>query len=860
MTVPSLSAEHHARREDVRNHPALAGFDYIEVDRDELTLDVYFLGKAPQELRKEHFCIEGGQRIRGLQVEDLRIFRAPDPARDDRAVLKVDARGDASTYTLRAVALDERGQPTDQSLPGFDRLYDRLDFSFVAGCPSQLDCAPQTNCPPPAWSSPAIDYLAKDYASFRQLMLDRLATLVPEWRDRHAAELGMTVVEILAYVADQLSYYQDAVGTEAYLDTARQRISVRRHARLMDYAMHEGVNARAWLTLSVDDHVTLPAAGMEASSLFFVTSWPDTPGTSGTSMPAEGQVLGLDDLPPSASYELFEPVAGWPLPLDLRPAHNEMLFYTWGNRQCCIPAGATRATLRDPGEPGGQSPPSDVSARSHALRLAPGDVVLFEEVRGPETGEPGDADPAHRHVVRLTGVEYGMDELYDELIVDVSWDARDALPFPLCISSVGRAPACELLQNVSVARGNIVLVDHGRRVDGEDLESVPPSPRRWHCVDECRAAEATSAPPRYWPKLERAPLVFAEPYDPEGPACCAPDQDPRRALPQLQLAEGRKHADGTFVSETAWSPRSDLLRTHIDERHVVVEVDDDGHGRLRFGDGMATPRPRAGADMRAWYRIGYGPDGNVGANAICRVGLRGGAFEGSAITVRNPLPARGGVAPESVSDVRRLAPHAWKEQIERAVTADDYAELAERHPRVDHAAARLRWTGSDWIVQVAIDPGGQLQADAALLAEVTQLLQPYRRMGHEVMVAQARYVALDIALHICVLPNYQQSEVRAAVLEVLSNRRLSDGSLGLFHRDRVTFGGGVHLSAVVAAAQAVIGVESVLLEKFQRLHEPPGDELDTGVLKLGPFEIARLDNNPVYPENGRLALTMGGGR
>ena len=49
------------------------------------------------------------------------------------------------------------------------------------------------------------------------------------------------LVEALAYTADQLSYQQDAVATEAYLGTARRRVSIRRHARLMDYfARSEG--------------------------------------------------------------------------------------------------------------------------------------------------------------------------------------------------------------------------------------------------------------------------------------------------------------------------------------------------------------------------------------------------------------------------------------------------------------------------------------------------------------------------------------------------------------------------------------------------------------------------------------------
>jgi hypothetical protein len=44
-------------------------------------------------------------------------------------------------------------------------------------------------------------------------------------------ESRIALVELLAYVGDQLSYYQDAVANEAYLETARQRISVKRHTR-----------------------------------------------------------------------------------------------------------------------------------------------------------------------------------------------------------------------------------------------------------------------------------------------------------------------------------------------------------------------------------------------------------------------------------------------------------------------------------------------------------------------------------------------------------------------------------------------------------------------------------------------------
>ena len=53
--------------------------------------------------------------------------------------------------------------------------------------------------------------------------------------------------------------------------------------------------------------------------------------------------------------------------------------------------------------------------------------------------------------------------------MEIHWSEIDALPFPLCISSIGKAPECELIENVSVARGNILIVDHGRRIDAEYL-------------------------------------------------------------------------------------------------------------------------------------------------------------------------------------------------------------------------------------------------------------------------------------------------------------------------------------------------------------------------------------------------------
>jgi hypothetical protein len=55
-------------------------------------------------------------------------------------------------------------------------------------------------------------------------------------------------------------------------------------------------------------------------------------------------------------------------------------------------------------------------------------------------------------------------------------------------------------------------------------------------------------------------------------------------------------------------------------------------------------------------------------------------------------------------------------------------------------------------------------------------------------------------------------------------------------------------------------VENVVVTRLQRLNEAAGRELADGILRLGPREIARLDNDPNSPENGKIEFVMGGGR
>ena len=337
MNPPALSCQLEQRRYKVQITPNLAGLDYLEVSTDQRTLTVYFLGKAPETIAKGNIKIDGGRRIQNIRVLDVEVIREDNPELDDAMRVSVDRPGDFSDYQLRLVAADAWGQPTDQPLPGVDPRYDQISFNFKVDCPSDLDCKQPASCPEPPRVEPEISYLAKDYASFRKLLLDRLSLIMPEWQERHIPDLGIAVVELLAYVGDYLSYYQDAVATEAYLGTARQRISVRRHARLMDYLMHEGCNARAWVCIELKGADTFLLNPQDA---YLITGWNDV-------LPVSGRTLLEADLNKISAdrYEVFEPMAT--APIQLYEAHNELHFYTWGDSECCLPKGSITATLQD---------------------------------------------------------------------------------------------------------------------------------------------------------------------------------------------------------------------------------------------------------------------------------------------------------------------------------------------------------------------------------------------------------------------------------------------------------------------------------------------------------------------------------
>ena len=892
------------RRALVLLSPNLNGIDYLEVAKGpdgcgrQLLITLLKDG-TNLNWTTDQIQITGGAADSQVQAVAVTLGTAAAPK---VVTVELNQPGDFSAYTLSIVANPTTSDPPD----GFDPQLATVQFSFKAGCPTVADCLPCNCCPPDTTPEPDINYLAKDYGGFRQVMLDRMAVVAPAWNEKHAADMGIALVETLAYAADHLSYQQDAVGTEAYLGTARSRISLRRHAKLVDYTAGEGNNARTWVYLKTAvDGLTIPSG-----TLVF----PLVPGFPTTVQPNTPQSATL--LSSSLGFATMQDA-------QLYLEQNELQFYTWQDANCCLAPGATSATLIRNPDLGG----------INLTTLAPGSVLIFEEVMGPNTGDPEDANPNNRWAVRLTDVrvtDYKNRALTDPLngtpIMQISWAQADALPFPLCISSTTDAAHNSQAQPaVSVARGNIAPADHGvwqvqllagtvavtsnsTTLTGagttftnmlqvgqwlvfgadatqtpyeivaiasdtsltlgmpyigasnaftsaaimEDLGVVPaapPAPITGNsCACTCEGAPPTTRP-RYYPELASSPVTFAYPFVSKAPASAflAPATlSTASALPQIAVYDDQGEP---------WAVLQDLLSSSDSQRVCVLEIEYNGRAFLRFGDGQYGMAPEPGMDFQVRYRVGNGTAGNIGRDSLAHLLTK---VQG-VTQVRNPLAAAGGVDPDTMDHIRQQAPFAFLTQL-RAVTEDDYGVMAQKDPAIREARGTLRWTGSWYTAFVSIDTVAPSGPSPALVASTESRLNLLRMMGVDLAVEGAEIVGLRVEMNICVDPDFFQAEVYAALMALFTTGNTCTGQPGWLNPDNFTFGQTIYTSPFIATAQGVEGVTSAVMTVFERMDDPSLNGVAQGYLTMGRLEIARCDNDPNRLDHGIFVLHMDGGK
>jgi hypothetical protein len=792
------------------------GIDYVSVAVNQLQLFVHFLNTVPVQgtLYGQQVTITGGDVITAVAVEPVGgdAWSADSEGRPVLA-LTVPASGDFSTYQL--TIFSDRLDPFFSSAP----------FTFKANCPSTLDCATAQAAGQQDTTEPVpIDYLAKDFASFRQALSEFSTLRYPAWVERSPADLGVMLMEALAALADELSYYQDRVAAESTLPTATQRLSAVRHARMVDYEPAPGTVATTVLQLDV------ASAGSPPQD----TGWTiDTP-LLVRALGADGSVT---------DFEIEDPVTGLASPgaftVDTRWNRGGLVPYYLDDSQRCLAAGS-----------------AGFYVLGHGLGLYPGQQLLLD------TPAADSADAPVRELVTVTATV----ETFDLLIgVDTS------PPQPLTQVSLQAPTTAAHDLDTTVIAGNIVPAVQGLRQSETFVIPDPALPPPGPVVVRAGANSTPQDPqPDYRYCLASGPLAWL--------ASDVQDEDisvPAQPEILLTAAQANQAPDGQqspwpFQRWLLGSAAADQVFTLTPERYSPVltsngttwyDYDGGGGTTIRFGDGTFGAAPQPGTVFTVTYRTGGGSAGNVPADTIVNV-APGQAQGPMVVSCTNPFPASGGADAETITQVRARAPWKFSAEPLRAVQAADYATAARSLPWVQQAGASFRWTGSWLTVLTSANPVGTNSISAgqptiAELESLTELLGRQRLAGVESYVLPPDYVSVDLQITVCGQPGAFGADVTAAVLAALQPGQAQGGTPGFFDHSRWSFGQPLESSALLAAIQACQGVAGVLGVQYRQrgvqAWAPLPDTLTAGV-----GQILRADNDPSRPEAGSVQVNVEG--
>lgn len=239
-------------------------------------------------------------------------------------------------------------------------------------------------------------------------------------------------------------------------------------------------------------------------------------------------------------------------------------------------------------------------------------------------------------------------------------------------------------------------------------------------------------------------------------------------------AEIQVEESGTW---TNWDEVDGFESSTSESRHYTLDAE---AGTIAFGNGIRGRAPQIGQRLRARkYRYGGGAEGNVGAKAITKIdGI-------SQVKASNALPARGGAPAETIAEALERVPGELRRH-DRAVTAGDFQELALATPGADVGradclplfrppknladlptpTANSSFEEAAGVVSVVVWPREDRKrpnaptANRTLLREVCEYLDARRLVTTELYVIPPTYRKIAVAVGLRAKPGYGIEAVR----------------------------------------------------------------------------------------------------
>ena len=722
-----------------------------------------------------------------------------------------------------------------------DRFFNDREFSFKQGCPSAFDCRQPCDPEPIDSVDYPVDYLARDFWSFRRALLDMTAARYPGWSEPLEADEAVMLMEIMAALGDEFAYTQDRIARELALETATQRRSRSGLARLVDYIPDPGGAAKTELAVFVAN------------------------GGGGAFAQAEARVWALPEGRAPIPFSMDEDT--W-----LHEAWNRIPLHQPDSDIACLPEGATEAYLVTQAPTIAQLPPAETktpeafwTGRRAILRSRPADP----------------AEPYRAFPITITGVEHAVDPLVltsgaPTNITRITWAEPTPFPLPLAetegLFNIVAATAGEhVAEQFRTGSDAAVLARHPGLTLAEQraLLALPQAVEREGPLKVGQKGRDRIL--RYGLRAsETRGLGWTGVRDPLGIG----SNGGRR--PMLRLFEVTPPSMTPVVGGD-WQFHQDILTADLDNaafmleegiwRTVVVhqtpfedvafqDYASDGGWTIRFGDGDFGRPPEDGTVLEASYFVAAGAAANLSPDSVIHLEPPPDAPPGLELDfasgATNPLTITNGADEESPADIRINAPEAWRALPLRAVRPEDYSAIIQRLDWVQRANAVTAWTGSWSTDFVAADPLGGIGYSPDERAELEHVVDCIRLAGRDARVADPDYLDIDLEVSVCVSADAYPGEVVPRITRALAPP-------GFFNPDNFTFGQPLRRSALEAAIQDTPGVKGVDEIRLRVRRRAEWEVFDEPELRVGPSQIVRLQNDPVHPSRGSLRVTGHGG-
>jgi predicted phage baseplate assembly protein len=262
------------------------------------------------------------------------------------------------------------------------------------------------------------------------------------------------------------------------------------------------------------------------------------------------------------------------------------------------------------------------------------------------------------------------------------------------------------------------------------------------------------------------------------------------------------------VNGRLWREAPHFFDLAPEARRFVSSRDEQEKTTLTFGDGSTGGRLPTGFDnVTARYRTGLGLAGNLAAGKINMLGSQPRFVQG----VTNPLPATGGVDPETETDTRRQAPASVK-TFGRIVSLSDFEDFALDFGGIAKARADLLPAVEGELVHLTLAgaEGAPIEEASALFQDLLAAMSRVRDLSVRLVLSSYELRLFDIVAKIRVHEDFQSAPVFAAAEAALRE---------VFSFERRALGRDVGLGEVVAVLQSTRGVVAVDLDRLRFSHE-----------------------------------------